>query len=53
MPGKNTRHVDGSRRRCTRCGHPQLEHHRDEACTVPKCECDSYEPAVERTEQRR
>ena len=53
MSGKDHRRIDGSRRRCTRCGHPQREHHRNARCTVPQCACDNYEQAEDLANRER
>ena len=43
MASKPERRIDGSRRRCLICGHPQAEHRTSERrCTVPKCVCETY-----------
>ena len=36
---------DGSRQRCTGCGHPR-EEHRSVDCTVPNCPCPKYAAAI-------
>jgi hypothetical protein len=45
MPARHNKRIDGSRRRCQSCGHPQAEHRVMHACTVPRCPCDEYQPS--------
>jgi hypothetical protein len=46
MAVKDKSRRDGSRRRCLLCGHPKAEHRGDLPCTVPKCLCEQYQPAL-------
>ncbi len=53
MPTNDRRRVDGSRMRCTGCGHPVAEHRLARKCTVPKCACVAYaEPTVTPSKKR-